>query len=297
MFGASVGMAAFLAAFPVFSADGFRLAPYKDELFRYPEIVGEAFEGAYIKVAFDHRRDVIDRDIVPDEKTRPDYVSLEVKSTEADLVLRSGDATVNYVGVGRTSGNASIVTIFIHGWQATRFDGVNDWRSGGNLNRIKNLMVRNGGVYLSPDFSALKGRAVRQVKALMEAFAANSPGAPMILVCASLGARNCWEIVRDPEAAGRLAGILFVAGLADEGFLTAPMMKGGAKPVPIYMGHGTGDRSVSFRAQEALFRRIKAAAPDYPIRFVAFDTGTHRAPLRMTDWRLAINWMLEVGGW
>ena len=29
-----------------------------------------------------------------------------------------------------------------------------DLRFGGNFNRLKNLMARNGGVYISPDFSA-----------------------------------------------------------------------------------------------------------------------------------------------
>ena len=62
------------------------------------------------------------------------------------------------------------------------------------------------------------------------------------------------------------------------------------------MAHGNNDKRVSWRRQEKLFKAIKAAAPDYPVKLAMFDTGTHRAPLRMTDWRLAINWMLEVNG-
>jgi hypothetical protein len=41
---------------------------------------------------------------------------------------------------------------------------------------------------------------------------------------------------------------------------------------------------------------MKRDVPDYPIRFVLFDSGTHGISLRMTDWRAALNWMLEVQG-
>jgi hypothetical protein len=37
-----------------------------------------------------------------------------------------------------------------------------------------------------------------------------------------------------------------------------------------------------------------AAKPDYPVRFVRFETGTHGTPIRMVDWRAVLNWMLSV---
>ena len=39
---------------------------------------------------------------------------------------------------------------------------------------------------------------------------------------------------------------------------------------------------------------MKAAVPDYPIRYVLFSAGTHGLSLRMTDWRATLNWMLRV---
>ena len=56
------------------------------------------------------------------------------------------DGTLSY-------GKAKAVVIYLHGRNGSRFQGTNDWMFGGNFNRIKNLMMRNGGVYLSPDFS------------------------------------------------------------------------------------------------------------------------------------------------
>lgn len=277
-------------------AEAIRLEPYKDELFAYPRVIGSDFGGDYLVVSFDHQRDVIARDEKPDEKTRPEYVSLDFPKPETDLVLRRDGETVNYVGIGRTEGNADIVAIFLHGMGATRFDGMNDWRSGGNLNRVKNLMVRNGGVYLSADYAWSKRTAKRQIAALIDAYAENSPGAPVILICASAGARPCWELLDDPAAAARLDGVILIAGISDPGFARSATVRDPARWIPIYMTHGNNDSRVGWRRQERLFRDIKSVAPNYPIRLTLFDTGTHRAPLRMTDWRLAINWMLEIGG-
>ena len=176
------------------------------------------FDGDYVKVEFDYSRDVLGRDEKPDEKTKAEYVSLDEKSAARQLTLSADGTTVKYFGVGATSGNARSVVIFIHGWQATGKDGVNDWRSGGNLNRIKNLMARNGGVYLSPDFSTSRAKAKKQIAALVAEFARNSPDAPIFLACASWGARVCWDLVADAKTADRLAGILLIAAVSNGDF-------------------------------------------------------------------------------
>jgi hypothetical protein len=155
--------------------------------------------------------------------------------------------------------------------------------------------VRNGGAYLSADYAWSKRKAKRQIAALIDAYAENSPGAPIILVCASMGARPCWELLDDPATAARIDGAIMIAGVSDSGFARSVTVRDPARWIPIYMAHGNNDTQVNWRRQEKLFREIKSAAPDYPIKLAVFDTGTHRAPLRMTDWRLAINWMLEVG--
>ncbi len=285
----------FLAMIAAASAEARQLEPYKDDLFAYPKIVSTAYDGDYVTVDFDYQRDVVARDDKPDEKTRQEYVSVDFPTPQADLVLKRDGETVRYVGIGRTDGNAEIVAIFLHGLGATRFDGMHNWRSGGNLNRIKNLMVRNNGVYLSADYASSKRKAKRQIAALVAAYAENSPGAPIILICASMGSRPCWEVLEDPATAQRIDGAIFVAGISDPNFAKSTTVRDPALWVPIYMAHGNNDRRVSWRRQERLFKQIKSVAPAYPIKLAVFDTGVHRTPLRMTDWRLAINWMLEVG--
>ena len=44
--------------------------------------------------------------------------------------------------------------------------------------------------------------------------------------------------------------------------------------------------------QELFFKKVKSAAPDYPIRFDLFVNGLHGTPMRLTDWRLVLNWMI-----
>jgi len=293
----ATGLAPFCLAVVVAGpAEALQLEPYKDELFAYPAIVDTAYDGDYLTVNFNYQRDVVARDEKPDEKTQPQYVSLEFPEPEKDLVLKRDGETIRYVGIGRTDGNAEIVAIFLHGLGATRFDGMHDWRSGGNLNRIKNLMVRNNGVYLSADYASSKRKAKHQIAALVAAYAENSPGAPVILICASMGSRPCWEVLEDPATAQRIDGAIFVAGISDPGFAKSATVRDPALWVPIYMAHGNDDRRVSWRRQERLFKQIKSVAPAYPIKMAVFDTGVHRTPLRMTDWRSAINWMLEVDG-
>jgi pimeloyl-ACP methyl ester carboxylesterase len=171
---------------------------------------------------------------------------------------------------------------------------MNDWRSGGNLNRIKNLMTRNGGAYLSVDYSRRRSRAKREVAALIDAYAENSPEAPIILACASMGARTCWDLAADPATAARIDGMIMIAATGRADLAQSLAARPPSERIPIYIAHGSKDWRVTPRHQLRLFNEIKARAPDYPIRLVIFDGGVHRTPLRMTDWRLAINWMAEI---
>lgn len=271
----------------------YRLAPFKDDLFAYRNVLAADYGGDFLKVEFNTRRDLDERSQAP-QVAKPEYVSLDVRSMEADLVLRASDLTVRYVGVGRTAGGARAVVINIHGLGDDRFSGVNDWTYGGNQNRLKNLMALNEGAYLSPDFSAVPSRAEREIKALISEYAANAPGAPIFLVCISLGGRICWALAQDREIAWALGGILFLSTDDDYGFLARAKAADPVSRLPIFIGHGTRDPIFNWRPREAFFRRFKAAVPDYPIQLTLFVGGAHGAPVRMTDWRLVLNWMLAA---
>ncbi|MCB1486301.1 MAG: alpha/beta hydrolase [Bauldia sp.] len=287
-------MAAVLVVSTSFAdAAGFRLAPWKDDLFDYPAILGTSYGGAYVKVDYVEQRDLYQRDVVPEKKTKDEYVDLEVKSVERDMTAKEGRISVQYIATGKYQGGAKIVVMYVHGRKGNRGQGANDWMFGGNFNRIKNLMVRNGGVYLSPGFPSLNSRGVAQAKMLLLEYAKNSPGAPVFVACGSLGGRICWGLAEDDEAAAVIDGYLLMGSTSDDSLFKSEAFK---RRVPVYLGHGTGDIVISWKSQEAFFKKIKQLDPSYPVKFALFNTGSHGTPIRMTDWRLILNWMLQVDG-
>jgi len=287
--------AGYLAAAPAI-ADPYRLAPFKDELFAYRTVL-EASHGDDLRVVeYDRQRDLIERDVVERLEVDPKYVSLDTRSAEADLILAANGRRIRYVAVGDTGGAAKAIVIFLHGRGTDRTAGANDWIHGGNFNRIKNLMVRNGGLYISADFADFGRRGTADVKALILHYAGLSPGAPLILGCASWGGRICWRLLEDPAVAPIITGLVFFDSTLDWTQLTElASLPAGRRPA-VHVSNNAGDRILGYKDQLAAFRRFKAAVPDYPMRFTLFSDGYHGSSLRMTDWRETINWMLSVRG-
>ena len=268
-------------------AFGAQLEPYKDRLFAYPGILSSADGGAYRVVDYDEMRDINGRDEVPERKVRGDYVSLSVKRQQQDLQVETPVGIIPHFAVGRTEG-ASVITVYLHGKGGSRKQGVDDFTFGGNFNRIKNLMVANGGLYLSPDFSDFEDKGASQVAALLGHYAARSPKAQLVIACGSMGGGLCWRLAADKAIAGRLSGLLLLGSHWDDGFVKTPAYK--AK-VPVFLGHGSRDPVFPVEKQEAFYQSLRKAG--YPVRMVRFESGSHGTPIRMTDWRETLNWMLS----
>ena len=272
----------------------YQLAPYKDELFQYANILDTQYGGDFLLVEYNRPRDLYARDVEVGTKVDPKYVSLDTQSVQSELSLDVGGHTVTYTGVGKTSGGAKAIVIFLHGLGTGRATGVNDWIHGGNFNRIKNLMMRNDGVYLSPSFSDFGEKGTAEMKALVLAEAGLSPGAPVFLACGSLGGGICWRLVRDAEVKPLIGGLIFLDSTTEAGYVKTAAALPPAERVPIHISSSKEDSILGWRSQLQFFRDMKAAVPDYPIRFVLFTAGTHGISLRMTDWRVTLNWMLGL---
>src|SRR5690606_13342401 len=162
---------------------------------------------------------------------------------------------------------------------------------GGNFNRIKNLMAANGGLYLSPDFTDFGDKGAGQVAALIDHYAGQSPDARIFVACGSMGGALCWKLAARKDTGNRIDGLLLLGSLWDEGFTTSPGFK---RRVPVFFGQGSRDTVFPVEHQETFFRSILRKSKTYPARFVRFETGTHGTPIRMTDWRETLNWMLTV---
>ena len=286
-------MLRFLAAFALYmslaaQARAAELAPFKDALFAYPGILEQTDNGRRLVIDYNELRDINGRDSEPERHVRREYVSLKPKGAEKDVALDTAAGRVTFIATGRQSG-ASIIVAYLHGKGGDRRQGQNDARFGGNFNRIRNLMLLNNGVYITPDFSDFGGRGKEQVKAILEAAMTASPRARVFVACGSMGGFICHRLAADAAFAPKLSGMLLLGSFPDPDFQKSPFFK--AKR-PLFIGHGGADKTSPIAGIEAFYAAIRKASPNYPVWLHRFETGSHGTPVRMSDWRLALNLML-----
>ena len=266
------------------------LPAQKDRLFAYPNVLKSEDGGDYRVFDYNEMRDLHRRDEVPQARVQQRYVSLGVRRNQAEIVARTPAGDIAHVAVGRARG-AKLIVLYVHGRGGHRGQGVDDFRFGGNFNRIKNMVAAAGGVYLSPDFADFGTRGASQIAALINVYRATSPNAPVFVACGSMGGAMCWAMARNPSVAPHLGGLLLLGSFPDDGFLTSQAFQ---RRVPVLLAQGSEDTVVPVASMEAFYRTIRARAPGYPVKMVRFETGTHGTPIRMTDWRETINWMLRA---
>lgn len=275
----------FLAAKP---SGALSLPPYKDDYFAYPAIISSADDGDYKVIDYNEMRDINGRDAVPEKRVKDAYISLKARAYQKDVTFQTAVGPVRAMTAGKREG-ASFIVIYLHGRGGNRLQGMNDFTFGGNFNRVKNLAALNGGLYITPDFKDFADTGEAQVAALIEAAKASSPNAPLILSCGSQGGTLCWRIAANEKASDKLAGLILLGSLWDNGFFKSSAF---SKRVPVVFAHGSRDPVFAIEKQEAFYREIRRRAPGYPVQFRRFESGNHGTPIRMSDWREMLNWTL-----
>ncbi|SCB40591.1 phospholipase [Rhizobium multihospitium] len=264
------------------------LKPFKDELFSNQTVIESHDNGAFQTIDYQEMRDINGRDQIPEKRVKPAYVDTAVRwKAQDDETLQLGDRKVDVTRIGPASKQAFTV-IFIHGRGGDRRLGSNDYTFGGNFNRLKNLAYRNGGTYYAPSVKGFDSNGVADIAALIRYSYEQSGGKPVILTCASMGSFICWGITRDAESVKRLKGMAILSGVTDLDFTKSAFYK--AK-LPLWFTHGSKDPVYAAADQQALFEKLYKA--HYPTRFTLFETGNHGTPVRMTDWRKVLNWIVD----
>lgn len=273
-----------LASSSAHAADG-PIPPFKDDLFA-PHIVERGDGGAFERVDYQEMRDINGRDQEPELRVKSRYVSLGIRSAQS---LETWNLPTGPMELGRVGPmeNSAFSVIFIHGRNGDRRLGMNDYRFGGNFNRLKNLAAGNGGTYYAPSIKTFDKAGAAALSDLIAAIAERSPGRPIILACASMGSFLCWGESRDAETVKRLKGMLIMGGAVDPDYPKSIAFK---TKLPIWFTHGGNDKTYAYEDQLSLYRQLRAAGQ--PVRFTLFETGSHGTPVRMTDWRSALNWIL-----
>ncbi|MDP9591074.1 UNVERIFIED_ORG: putative esterase [Shinella zoogloeoides] len=279
-------LAAVFTGLAAHQASALTLRPWKDELFAYGTVVETADDGALRVVDYEEMRDINGRDQVPERRVKSAYVSTAVKKATQALTVDTPAGKLDVAMTGKGEG-AAFTVIFIHGRGGDRRLGNNDWTFGGNFNRLKNLAVQNGGVYYAPSVPSFDDAGAARISGLILRAKALSPDAPVILACASMGSFICARVVRDATAVKSLSGMVLMGGAADGDYAKTPAFK--AK-LPVYFTHGDSDKVYAANDQIAVFRKLRKAG--IPTRFVLFQTGGHGTPVRMTDWRETLNFLL-----
>ncbi len=269
---------------PVSSALALELKGHKDRLFAYPGFLSVSEGGTFIVVDYDKMRDIHRRDIEPERRVQQKYLSLGVKR-QSRLALHQVNGRAIETGVAGDYPKARFAVIFVHGRGGDQRLGMNDYTFGGNFNRLKNLMVLNGGAYLSPSIESFDTAGANDVKSLILA-----GGAPVVLACASMGSIICSKLANDPAVVPRLAGLVLLGGAPDMGIARSAAVK--AK-TPMVFTHGSYDEVYDWQDQKSVFDRIRQSAKGYPAQFVLFNTGSHGTPMRMTDWKQTLEFVLS----
>lgn len=267
-----------------------QLVPWKDDMFKVPAVIESRHEGDYVILDYQSKRDINGRDSIPEKRASKERVDMDIRKEQKDTKLKTKYGTIRHFTVGRTAG-ASVIVIYFHGKGGERAQGVDDWTFGGNFNRLKNLVVRSGGLYISPDIASFTGKGANQINQMIQHYLAASPNADVIIAAGSAGGRIIYQLSKKDELAPYLDGIIFLGSFPDGVFVGSAAWKA---RVPIYIGHGSRDYISYVEKMEALYREIRERSPGYPIKMERFESGTHGTPIRMIDWRKTINWQLSA---
>nr|BAT30137.1 phospholipase/carboxylesterase precursor [Aureimonas sp. AU22] len=281
-----LGAVVALACIATASAEPF--APFKDGLFSYPEPVASLDGGQRLDVPYSEARDIDDRDDIPERRVKRRYVDLKAIGRPEDREIATPGGPLRYATVGSISRTGPIL-VFVHGRNGDRRLGLNDWSFGGNFNRLKNLLVRNDGIYVTVDGGRLGDADAARIGTLLQQLKREHASSRLILACASMGGQICWSIASGSDAPAVDAMMLLGSDSSSDRF--AAMRRAHKARMPLFLAHGTRDKVYAFDRQVAFYSSVRKGDPTYPIRFVGFEDGNHGTPIRMIDWRDALNWI------
>ena len=277
-------------SFTTVFAQEFQLKPYKERLFKYRKPIEITDDGGFIRAPYDPLRDINARDEMPVRKVKTFYTSSRPSRHQQDLSFMANGRLVTYFAVGALEGNSNMTVIFIHGRDGTRHLGMSDEKFGGNFNRAKTLMYNNGGIYISADITDFEEKGRQDIEALIRKYRPLTKG-PIVVACGSMGSHICWRLANKRSSARLVDGLVIMGGFGNDKFL-ADRRKRSAKKIPLYIAHGGIDYVFKWEDQMAFYSGLKKAGQ--PVRYVVFDGGKHGTPVRMMDWRLALNWILKT---
>lgn len=271
------------------SSYALELKPFKDDLFSYSKILESKDNGDHLLVKYDKQVEIYERDQVPIRKVKQKYVKLGLGRLQSYQEFKYAGRNIE-IGFVAKKGAPKFAVLFIHGRDGDRKLGLKDYTFGGNFNRLKNLAVRNNGLYLTQTIKEFSKSGTADARALISYLHDEKKVKNIIVVCASMGSQICNKLAHDHNDVAKLSGLILLGAIPDPKLATSHAVSVG---LPIVIAHGNDDVVYDWKGQEAVYNRIKARTSRYPIKLVLFDTGRHGTPIRMLDWRQTLNWIFK----
>ena len=271
-------------------AVAFELKPHKERLFKYRKPLEVHDNGDFLRLPYDPKRDINKRDEFPVRKVHGKYVSSKPKRHEKDTAITQNGRHVTHFAVGALGGNAAMTVIFLHGRDGSRHLGFSDEKFGGNFNRVKNLMFRNNGIYISSDFADFATDGWKDINALVSHYRPKTRG-KLVIACGSMGTFLCWKLMKNKTSSAMIDGYVIMGGFPDPDYLGSGKLKVPNGKKPIYFAHGSIDYVYDWKNVHRYYSELRAKSPGYPVKIALFDGGKHGTPVRMVDWRVALTWI------
>lgn len=269
------------------------LEPFKDDLFAYPADSIRHDDGDETEVAYSEMRDINGRDEIPERRVKAAYIDSSPLRRQVERVVETPAGPVKTLQVGESEAPSATV-VFIHGRNGDRRLGMYDRTFGGNFNRLKNLMARAGGLYVTADAGDFAEGDKTRIAGLIEALGGRPGKPPLVLACASMGGEFCWDLLAYPQVAAKVAGIVMLSANNVPAKVDAMRRASGKRRLPLVLAHGTRDKVFAWREAKSLYTRLHGTG--YPVRFVSMANGNHGTPIRMIDWRETLNWLFAEAG-
>jgi len=262
----------------------YRIHPLKGDAFPALSALDSEFGGDYTRFAY--------VPVADSDQAAASLLAAIPAPPQQDLTFDNAGRKLNYIAAGDLTKPAKMIFVFVHGLGDNRLQGTHEKLFGGSFARLRRLLADNDAIYLAPDFSGYGAEAAAEISALITDYAGRSPGAPVFVGCLSLGGGVCWRLAENAGPDSPIRGILIFSAPVDRAFLKHMA----TPPLRIYLAIGTKDAFTGWKTQDAFFRDVKTAAPDYPIKLSIFDGGEHATAMRLTDWTEVLNWMLAEPG-
>jgi len=274
------------------SVSAFEIKPYKNKIFKYRKPLVVEDNGDFIRAPYDPKRDINKRDQQPVRKVKGYFVSSKPKRHQQDLSITANGRQVTHFAVGKVNGGSQMTVIFLHGRDGSRHLGFDDDKFGGNFNRVKNLMFRNNGLYISSDFTNFEEEGRQDIEALVAHYRPRTSG-KIVIACGSMGSFLCWRLMKNKTSNAMIDGYVILGGFPDPQFLGNQTLNVPSGNKPIYFAHGGIDYVYNWEDTKRFYSALRAKSSGYPVRMVVFDGGKHGTPVRMVDWRVALNWIAK----